>query len=146
MTRNATGSETIALLGFISPAGHSTEQNTTLAKVSEYERIMIVINAGDIGTSLAIDVEVATDSEAAGLHTLKSATTLTQAAGDDNSKVVINVRAAELVNPSGASSSNYDYLRVECTPSGTCHFSVEVFGIDSRHEPVPTTLWDQVVA
>jgi hypothetical protein len=137
-------SEDLALLAVIYPAVHSTEQNTTWVSMSNYEEIAVVLIAGDIGTSLDLDIEIATDGSAGNLHTLKSITQLTQAGGDDNSPVLVEVLAAEMVNPSGASGSNYDYLRVEATPSGNCYFSVAVFGHRPRQRPVATTLWDEV--
>lgn len=139
-------SEANALLATINPATYSAEQNTAWLDMSKYERIVVVLNAGDIGTSLDIDIEIATDSSGSNIHTLKSITQLTEAGGDDNANVVIEIRASEMTSPSGADSTNYRYVKVEVTPSGNCIFGVMVYGNEARYEAVATTNWDEIVA
>lgn len=124
--------------------GVTTEQNTTFVNVKNYRRLAIVIKTLDVGTTLDADVEITTDGVTAGLFTLKSITQL--ASGDDDEKVVINIRDEELSKPSGASSDQYDYIRVETTPNGAATYVVMVFGLEPRYAPVGTTEWDQVVA
>lgn len=138
--------ETHELLAVINPATYSTEQNTDFINISNYDRVTVLINAGDIGTSLACDIEIATNDGGTGLHTLKSITTLTQAAGDDNSNVAINLRGEEFSKPTSAPSKEYSHMRVELTPSGNCIFSVQVWGCNTRYAPVPTTLLDEIVS
>lgn len=138
--------ETHELLAVINPATYSSEQSTTWVNVARYDRITVIINAGDIGTSLDADIELATDDSGTNLHTLKSITQLTQAGGDDNANVAINIVAEELSNPASAPADEYDYLRVETTPSGNCIYGVEVWGYNSRYLPVPTTNIDEIVS
>jgi len=124
--------------------GVSTEQNTSFVNVKAYRRIAIIIKTLDVGTTLDADVEITTDGVTAGLFTLKSMTQL--ASGDDDEKVLINVRDEELSKPTGASSDQYDWIRVETTPSGAATYVVMVLGLEPRFSPVGISDWDQVVA
>ena len=136
-------SESAAPLAVINPASYNSEQNTTLVNVAKYHRIAIVLHAGAIGTSINADVEIATDSGGTALHTLKSITAMTSA--DPNELVVIEIDPAELTNPTGASGQNYDWLRLEVTPVGSCLFSAIVFGLVGRFHPEASSNWDEVV-
>lgn len=136
-------SEGAAPLAVINPASYNSEQNTTLVNVAKYHRIAIVLHVGAIGTSLDADVEIATDSGGTGLHTLKSVTQMTS--GDPNELVVIEIDPAEMVDPTGSSSSNYDWLRLEVTPVGSVLFSAIVYGIEGRYRPEASSNWDEVV-
>lgn len=138
-------SETHELLGGIYPAAFTTEQNTAWIDASKHNRFAVLVRAGNIGTSLDVDIEICTDGAAANLHTLKSMTQLTEAGGDDSSTVIIEIRADELTKPSGTSAINFTHFRVEVTPNGSTIVDVAVFGFDARYEPVPTTLLDEVV-
>lgn len=139
-------SEVHQLLASTYPASYASEQNTTFVNVANFHRVVVIITAGNIGTSLDADIEIATDSDATGLHTLKSITQLTEAGSDDNSTVVVEIRNEELTKPANASSSNYDWLRVETTPSGASIYGVQVWGVIPRFAPVSTTALDEVVA
>lgn len=124
--------------------GVTTEQNTTFVNVKNYHRLAIIIKTLDVGTTLDADVEISTDGVTGGLFTLKSITQFTS--GDDDAKTLINVRSEELSKPTGASSQEYDYVRVESTPSGAATYVVMVFGLEPRFAPVGVTEWDEVVA
>lgn len=125
-------------------SGVTTEQNTTFVNVKNYRRIAIIIQALAVGTSLDADVEITTDGVTGGLFTLKS---ITQLGGSDDSDIVlINIRDEELSKPSGASSEQYDWIRVETTPSGSGTYVVLVLGLEPRFSAVGTTEWDQVIA
>lgn len=136
------------LLGVLWPASYNSEQNVPSSNffdVSKYHRIAVEVFAGNIGTSLDVDVEIATDNAAANLHTLKSITQLTEAGSDDNSAVHIEIQSEELSKPTGATGQNYDFLRVEVTPSGATLVCVAVYGFVSRNKPVSTTIYDEIV-
>lgn len=144
MTYTQRPDEYMKLLSHNIYEGASTEQNTTFVNIKNYRRLAIVIYTLDVGTTLDADVEISTDGVTGGLHTLKSITQLTS--GDDDAQVIINVRDEELSKPTSASSSEYDWVRVETTPSGACTYTVSVFGIEPRYSPVGTAEWDEVVA
>lgn len=138
-------SEKNELLGGIYPASYDAEQNTAWINAKSHNRFAVIVRAGNIGTSLDADIEIATDDQASNLHTLKSMTQLTQAGGDDDSTVIIEFNGSELTYPTDAPSTNYTHFRVEATPSGASIFEVIVLGFDARNEPVSTTLLDEVV-
>lgn len=137
----ARASEQMQLLAATYGNGASTEQNTSFVDCSKFHRILIIIAAIDIGTSLDADVEVTTDGVSANLATLKSITQLTQAGADDGSVVHIEVRTEEMT----IAGVNHRYLRVEQTPSGASYWVTLVYGIEPRYMPVPTTALDEVV-
>jgi hypothetical protein len=135
-------------LATIYPASYNSEQNTSFIDMSLYHRIVVVLSCGDIGTSVDLDIEIATDTSASNLLTLKSITQLTQAGGDDNSDAAVEIQAEELSVPTGAAAANrgkYRYLRVEITPSGSCLLGCMVFGVVSRYNPADVTNWDEVL-
>lgn len=134
-------SELRQLLAATYSDGASTEQNTSFVDVSRYHRIQIEILLIDVGTSLDVDVEVATTSGGANLATLKSITQLTQAGGDDASAVIVEVRSEEM----NISGTHHRYLRVESTPSGASDYVIAVCGCEPRYAPVSTTILDEVV-
>jgi hypothetical protein len=137
--------ETAQLLAVTYPASYAAEQNTAFVNVGSFHRVLVLVIAGDIGTSLDVDVEIATDASATALHTLKSITQLTQAGGDDNSPVAIEIQTEDLVKPTGASATNYEWLRVESTPNGASIYTILVFGLIPRYAPVSTTIFDEIV-
>lgn len=132
------------VLGELFPASYAAEQNVPSSgfiNVGMYHRVVIILSAGNIGTSLDADVEVATDNNGSNVRTLKSITQLTEAGGDDNSRVAIEIRGEEL-NIEGV---NYPYLRLEVTPNGATLAGALVLGIIPRYAGVSVTGWDEVV-
>lgn len=136
-------SEQCAPLERYGSANVSSEANTGYVNVSKYARIAVVCHAILVGTSLDIDIEIATNGSGAGVHTLKSIAALSGT--DDDSLVVIEINGDELTDPAGASSRDYDWLNVEINASGTCAVSVVIYGLEPRYQPVDQTLWDEVV-
>lgn len=120
----------------------TTEQNTSYVDMAQFHRIEVEIIALNIGTSLDVDIEVATTTGGGNLATLKSITQLTEAGGDDNSVVVVEVRADEM----SIAGVNHRYLRVESTPSGASTYAVLIWGCEPRYAPRPTTALDEVVS
>ena len=131
------------LLADVGYSAVSAEQNTSWINIALYRRVAIVIKAIAVGTSLNADVEIAT-SDGGTAHTLKSITEL--GGSDDAACVLISVRDEELSKPSGAASDQYDWIRLETTPSGSCTYVVLIFGLEPRYAPVGATEWDEVVA
>ena len=135
-------SEAHAPLGKYGSASFNSEQNIGWIDMAKYHRIAVVCHAILVGTSLDIDIEIATDDNGSKIHTLKS---LTQLSGsDDGDLVVIEIRAEELGKPTGAPASNYSHVRVEITPSGTTAASIIVYGIEPRYAPIDSTLWSAI--
>jgi hypothetical protein len=137
-------SETHKLLAQVHYSGVTTEQNTSWISMQNYHRAAIVISTSTVATSLDADLEIATDASATGLFTLKSITQLTSS--DDNARVVIELQSEELAKPTGASSKEYDYIRLETTPSGAATYTVTIWGLSPRFAPVGVTEWDEVVS
>lgn len=132
--------EANAILGVLNPASYSTEQNVGYFNVSGYEEVFVLIQFGVIGTTLDVDVEVARDSDGTGLLTLDSITQLTT----DNGYVGLSIQAEKLPNPTGG-TGNYDWMRVEVTPSGACLVGVVVFGVNPKYKPVAVTGYDELL-
>src|SRR3990167_3785639 len=132
--------EANAILGQLVPASYSSEQNIALFNVSGYEEIFVLIQFGAIGTTLDVDIEVARDADATGLLTLDSITQLSV----DNGYVGLSIQAEKLVNPTGG-SGNYDWMRIEVTPSGACLVGVIVFGVNPKYKPVDVTGYDELI-
>lgn len=137
-------SEVHALLDKMGSADAAAEENSGYFSVAQYHRIAIVLHAVQVTTSLDVDVEIATDNAATGVHTLKSITQLT--ADDDGAVVVIEIRGEELGKPASASSYNYDWINVEVTPVGACTYSLLVYGLEPRYGAVSQTPFAEVVA
>lgn len=137
-------SEQHAVLAKMGAAAATTEANSGYVSMAQYHRIAIVLHAVQVTTTCDLDVEVATDANATGVHTLKSITQLTS--DDDGAIVVIELRAEELGKPDSASSYNYDYVNVEITPNGALTYSCIIYGIEPRYAPVSQTAFDEVVA
>lgn len=141
--------EQAELLAVLSPASQTTEQNSGYVDMAKYERIVAVLSVGAMTTNATLDadVEITTDGVSAGLHTLKSITQLTEAGGDGDQEILIEIRAEELSNPSGAPADEYRYVNIEVTPAtAAVILGLHVFGFASRLEPVATTLWQEIVS
>ena len=137
-------SEEAAPLAVFGSAAATTEQNSGYVNLAKYHRIAVVLHAIGVGTTLDMDVEIATDAAATDVYTLKSMAQMDSEG--DGEIVVVEIRTDELGTCRPArSGENYDWLNVEVTPSGSCAFSCIVYGLVPRYEPVDSTLWDQVI-
>lgn len=136
--------ERMALLAKISPASYNSEQNTTAVDVAKYNRILILIHVGALGSSTTLDADVEQRTSVNGTPknvTGKSITQLTQAGSDANKDVAINVRTEELDVNNG-----YHFLNLELTPAvSTAIVGAEVYGCEPKQHPVDATGWDEVV-
>lgn len=100
--QNANASENIAVLGTIDPDAYSTSTVVSdYVDMSDFESVLIVLQAGTIVSTGTIDavVKQATDSSGSGaknLTTTKAITQLTEAGTDSDKQVVLEVRAEEL--------------------------------------------------
>lgn len=138
-------SEAHAVLAHQYVAGATTEQNTPWINMAHYHRLAICVHVQVVGVTVDMDVEISTSGDGAGenVFTLDSATQLV--AADDNTFVIFEIPSEKLGKPTGAPAENYDWVRLEFTPSGAATASIVVYGIEPRFSPVPLTLVDEVV-
>lgn len=85
-------------------------------------RVLVLCNAGTVGTSIAIDIEQSDSSDGSDPSDLVSAENIT-AAGLYMFDVALEKR----------------YVSVEAIPSGTCVFSVTLIFYDARRRPSDMT-------
>lgn len=136
-------SERMVRLGGINPASYTSEQNSGYVSLANYHRAMIYINAGVLGQDLDIDIEegLNTSGGTPQTHDAGSKDTTLIATTDNNAKIMIEIRPEELDIADG-----YHCINVEVTPAGSSSiFAVDIFGVDPRFEPVPTTALHEVV-
>lgn len=124
-------------------ANVTTEQNTGYVSVAGYDRIVVIIHALVVGTTVDADIEIGVDSDGTSAVTLKSITQLV--AADDGDLICIDIRPDELNNPANTSVMNFDYLNVEVTPSGAAYVSVLVLGV-RKYAGEAGSGWDQAVS
>jgi len=121
------------------------EHNSGFVALNNYHRAVILVDVGDIvatGT-VSIDIEQATTTAGAGIKAIagKSITQLTQAGGDSDDTICIELRTEELDVDGG-----FDCINVEVTVGvAAAELSVWVFGCEPRFPLVPVTGWTEVV-
>jgi hypothetical protein len=141
--------EMVAPIGKVGNNSFSTPQNSGWINVSDYSRIAILINALAIGTNLAVQVDLATDAAGSNLITnWRHLTTLTSVPAQPS---IIEIIATELGYPTGGTpatptGTNYSYIRVVATPSGTVAAGILILGCAPRQAAVDPALWNQIVA
>lgn len=112
----------------------------------DYHRAWLVINVGDMGQAATLDavIQQATSTAGAGVKALtpaKAITQLTQAGGDGNDLVCVELRTEELDVDGG-----FDCIRfVITTGVGAVEYSAVLYGGVTRYAPTPTTNWTEVV-
>lgn len=110
-----------------------------------YHRTVIVINVGDIAAGGALDARLlqATTTAGAGAKAItgKAITQLTQAGGDGDDIVCIELQTEEL-----DVTNAFDCIALELTvTSGAVELSYIIYGIEPRFPPTGTTNWAEVV-
>ena len=113
--------------------------------VKDYHRVWVVLDVGDMAANATLDCSVrqATDTSGTGAKAIsgKSITQLTQAGGDGNDLVCIELRTEELDIANG-----FDCISVRVTvATAAVEYSVIVYGCEPRFAPTPTTNWTEVV-
>lgn len=119
--------------------------NSAYVLMRDYHRAWLVINVGEMGGGATLDagIEQATDVAGAGVKAIagKTITQLTQAGGDSDSLVCIELQTEEL-----DVSLNFDAIRFYLTVAGAAtEVSAILYGTQSRFEAVPTTNWAEIV-
>lgn len=125
-----------------SAAAHAT----SYVCVKDYHRIWVVLDVGTMsqGSTIDLAIQQATDTSGTGVKALspaKAITQLTQAGGDSDSLVCIEIQTEEL-----DVSNNFDCIRAVLTVgSAASQASLIVYGVEPRFMPVPTTNWQETV-
>lgn len=115
--------------------------------MSKYHRAFFKAKVGAMGSSatLTAKLQEAQDANGTGAQDItgKSTVALTQAGSDANSVVGIELRTEELTVNSG-----YEYVRFVVTITvADCLYDAELWGVGAvRYAPVPTSIWDEIVA
>jgi hypothetical protein len=119
--------------------------NSAYVLLRDYHRAWLVINVGDMGGGGTLDagIQQATDTAGTGVKAIagKTITQLTQAGGDSNSLVCIELQTEEL-----DVSLNFDAVRFYLTVGGAAtEVSATLYGAITRFVAVPTTNWQEIV-
>jgi hypothetical protein len=142
MTYTQRFSEGAAYLGGINPASYTSEQNTGYVSLANYHRAVIIIHAGVLGQNTDIDIEAAQDTSGTGPGSFHSGAKdiLLTATTDNNTVSVIEIKTEEFDIAGGD-----DCINVEAIPAGASSiFGVQIWGLEPRYMPVPTTGLDSV--
>lgn len=149
MFPNAKPSEQAGVLACIDPDAYAAGTYTTgWVSAANFESLMAIVMAGDLGTNATVDAKLqqATSSGGAGAKDISgtSITQLTQAGTDDNKQVVINLRGDQLDVANG-----FSYVRLSITiATATSDGGGLLLGFNPRYAPATdndATTVDEVV-
>lgn len=119
---------------------------SSYVSLMNYHRAVVVINVGDIAAGGALDARLlqATTTAGAGVKAItgKAITQLTQAGGDGDDIICIELQTEEL-----DVTNAFDCIALELTVvnDAAVEFSYIVYGIEPRFPPTGTTNWAEVV-
>lgn len=136
MNTNVLPSDRAPVVGVIDPDAYAAATYTTgWVSMVEFESIMAVVMAGDLGASATVDakLEQASDSSGTGAKDItgKAITQLTKAGTDDNKQAVINCRSEEL-----DVDNDFTHVRLSVTVgTAACDMGAFVLGLDARYQP-----------
>ena len=119
--------------------------NSPYVTLQEYHRAILVVNLGDMGQAATFDagIQQATTVAGGGVKAIagKAITQLTQAGGDGDQLVAIELQTEEL-----DVDGRFAFVRFYLTVGGSaCEVSAILYGIISRHKAVPVTNWAEVI-
>ena len=122
-----------------------TDWASSYVSLANYHRAVVVINVGDIAAGGFVDAEVlqATDTSGTGSKAIsgKSITRLTQAGGDGNDLIAIELQTEEL-----DVTNSFDCIALYVTVgSAQAELGYIIYGLEPRFPPTGTTNWAQVV-
>ncbi len=108
-----------------------------------HHRLACVLKVGVIAAAGTVDLVLQEAQDAAGTGAAniagKGITQLTQAGGDGNDVVIIELRTEEM-------TPGFDFVRAQLTVAGnTAYTDVTCYGIVNRYAPVATTLVTEIV-
>lgn len=121
------------------------------ASLQNYHRAVLVLNVGDMaaGATLAVQVRQAQDAAGTGAKAIlnkagtanKAITTLTQAGGDGDQLLCIELQTEEL-----DVENNFEHVGVRAVVGvAAVEYGWELLAFEPRFAPVPTTNWDEIV-
>lgn len=115
------------------------------ASLANYHRAVLVLNVGEMQAGATLDCSIlqATTTAGAGSKAIagKAITQLDQTLGDGDDLVAIELRTEEL-----DVSNVFDCVAVQVVVAGAAvEYSYILYGIVSRFDPVPVTVWTEVV-
>jgi hypothetical protein len=120
---------------------------STYIAVNDYHRLVLVLNVGEMQATATLNVTLhqATDTSGTGAKvftTSKAITELTQAGGDGDNLICIEVGAEEFDVDGG-----FDCVAVVAVVADAAvELAWSLFGFVSRYVPVSLTNWDEVVS
>lgn len=119
--------------------------NSPYVSLQNYHRAWFVLNVGDmaVGATLDAGVQQAQDTGGTGVKAIagKTITQLTQAGGDGDDLVCIELQTEEL-----DVDNAFDCVRFYVTVAGAAvEYSAVLYGLISRFKEVPTTNWTEIV-
>lgn len=130
------GIERLAVVACIDPDAYTTgAQTSDWVDMSEFERVVFIVQAGALGSSATIDFKVqeATSAAGAGAQDIsgKSITQLTDAGTDSDKQALVEVRADELDLADG-----YTHVAgILTVGTATSDAGVVAIGLDPRYHP-----------
>lgn len=118
---------------------------TSYVSLANYHRAVVVLDVGDMQSTATLDCKIrqATDTSGTGVKdvTDKAITQLTQAGGDGNQLLCIELQTEELDVDGG-----FDCITVSITiANANVEYSVIIYGIEPRYMPTATTNWEEIV-
>ena len=119
--------------------------DTDYVSLQDYHRAVILINVGDMQATATLDALLYQGTSTAGagakVITGKAITQLTQAGGDSDTLLCIELQTEEL-DVDGA----FDCIMLRLTVAeAAVECSAWIFGLSPRYPPVPTTTWEEIV-
>lgn len=119
--------------------------DTAWVSASQYHRLIAILNVIDMGAGATLDFSIrqATDTSGTSAKAItgKAATQLTQASGDVDSDVAIELQTEELDVTNG-----FDCVSLRLTVAvDAVVASCRLYGRVPRYAPVGTTAWTEVV-
>lgn len=118
---------------------------TAYANLRNYQRIVAVLNVGEMqqGATLDMLINQATDLAGTGAKVVagKAITQLTQAGGDGDDLVAIELCTEDL-----DVDGEFAFINVVPTVAvGAVEYGLVVYGFVASYEPVPITAWTEIV-
>ena len=139
-------SEALYPLARLNPANKTVANHDTgYVSVKNYHRVWAVIEVGVMAQGATLDALLyqATDTAGTGGKVIagKSITQLTQAGGDGNQILCIELQTEEL-----DVDNAFDCVQLRLTVAGgTVYAAAQLYGCSTRFAATPTTNWEEIV-
>jgi hypothetical protein len=126
--------------------------DSAYASLQNYHRAVLVLDVGDMGalSSLNVQIRQAQDATGTGVKTIgrkgstiltKAITQLTQAGGDGNQTICVELQTEELDVDNG-----FEHVGVRAVVAGAAvEYGWRLYAFEPRFAPVPTTTWDEII-